>query len=96
MVYVYVFVLLGDEQADPSVIDQDAMRESLTLAASQFHPDRVGLLSHKATTIAIASTVRKANAKSSFRCDGLLILIVNGLRGRTDDYLKVNASAPQE
>ena len=39
MVYAYIFVLLGDEQADPSVIDQDAMRESLTLAASQFYAD---------------------------------------------------------
>ena len=32
-------------------------------------------LGHKAKTIAIASTVRKANAKSSLRCDGLLILM---------------------
>ena len=38
------------------------------------------VLSHKATTIAIASTVRKANAKSSFRCAGLLILICYLLR----------------
>ena len=33
-------------------------------------------LGHKAKTIAIASTVKKANAKSSLRCDGLLILIM--------------------
>lgn len=39
MVYVYVFVLLGDEQPDPSVVNQDATRESLTLAASQFYAD---------------------------------------------------------
>ncbi len=39
MIYIYIIVLLQKQQTDPSVIDQDAMRKTLTQTISDFHSD---------------------------------------------------------
>jgi cation diffusion facilitator family transporter len=39
MLYVYVFVLLREEQADTPIIEQDRIRDALTLVVSKLYPD---------------------------------------------------------
>jgi len=39
MIYIYIIVLLQEQQTDPAVSQQDEVRKALTLSVSDFYPD---------------------------------------------------------